>query len=687
MVNIRLFVEVLCSHSKRISSWLAVFTGVVVLPCTINAEDAGHSSLVYPGASGRLLYVSQLDGDRLADFSMVGYRYGEAAIPDIAETLRVEPGPGDDSRRIQAAINHVSRLPIGDDGFRGAVVLGAGTFEVGATLVVSASGVVLRGAGDEQVGGTVLFAPGKKRRPVIRVDTSAGDESPEATGPKVGVIDKYVPIGSWSFRVADASVFAAGDDVIVSWLPEQSWISVLGMDRIPPDGEELHQWNAESQTLRCMRQVTRVEGDRIFLNAPVQMMLNQKYGKATVAKYVFPERLTNIGIEGLRGVSAFDPSNPKDEKHATQFIEISRAEHGWVRDVTGVHFSYGTVLLNAYSKNYTVINAHSLEPVSKLEGGRRYPFCISDSQFHLLRDLTSRDGRHDFIWNTPSVGPNVFYNCKAVNSHNDTGPHQRWSSGGLLDNVSIPDNHINVRNRGNFGTGHGWAGANFVIWNCVAEEFIVQNPPTAQNWVIGSVGEVGRPGSAESDGIFDAHGHHVEPTSLYLSQLKDRRARPAGEYREYVLGDYDNFTNDGAGSVDVMEVTDGIRSNVIETHGLDITEFRGLDDPATKGGVPLSFAFGVEPGERVYHAVMTLAVLTSEGSLDEELIWIGGMRHPLRLVEHRAPARPADDTRSVVMVEFDADLIDSLASGRLEMIVDQGVAVDWARLVIYIGGS
>ena len=54
---------------------------------------------------------------------------------------------GDDRARIQAAIDVVSALPADASGHRGAVLLRAGTYEVGDTITISTSGVILRGEG------------------------------------------------------------------------------------------------------------------------------------------------------------------------------------------------------------------------------------------------------------------------------------------------------------------------------------------------------------------------------------------------------------------------------------------------------------------------------------------------------------------------------------------------------------
>ena len=59
-------------------------------------------------------------------------------------------------------------------------------------------------------------------------------------------------------------------------------------------------------------------------------------------------------------------------------------------------------------------------------------------------------------------GPNAFVHGTADTVYSDTGPHHRWSVGGLFDAISINGNELNVQNRGNYGTGHGWAGGSTV---------------------------------------------------------------------------------------------------------------------------------------------------------------------------------------------------------------------------------
>ncbi len=226
---------------------------------------AGESRYVFPGDTGRLLHFSRPSGDRVPNFSAVGYRSGAQSIPTVATAITVSPSGGDDTDEIQAAINAVASLPLDSNGFRGAVQLSPGEFIIRSSINIRDSGIVLRGSGNSDAG-TVLRAIGTSPRSVVNVVT--GGSRLKDTASERSVRDKYVPVGATSFNVDDASSFQAGDAVVVYRPSTANWISDLGMDRIPPrsDGGTVTQWTPGSKDLHSERVITRIEGDRIFIN-------------------------------------------------------------------------------------------------------------------------------------------------------------------------------------------------------------------------------------------------------------------------------------------------------------------------------------------------------------------------------------------------------------------------------------
>jgi hypothetical protein len=98
----------------------------------------------------------------------------------------------------------------------------------------------------------------------------------------------------------------------------------------------------------------------------------------------------------------------------------------------------------------------------------------------------------------------------------------------LVDNCEVPDGGIDFMNRGEYGSGHGWAIGWAVAWNSKAKAFLNQMPPGSANWVIGGIGEHAKktmPFNTEPfvpEGIYDSPGVAVTPGSLYLAQLSER---------------------------------------------------------------------------------------------------------------------------------------------------------------------
>ena len=110
---------------------------------------------------------------------------------------------------------------------------------------------------------------------------------------------------------------------------------------------------------------------------------------------------------------------------------------------------------------------------------------------------------------------------------NDLGPHVKWSNGVLYDNVKTDAYYLAVQDRHHAGTGHGWAGVTFVLYNCEAPGIICQSPwVSGKNYAIGCVGQKSpsNKGLDRPDGVWVSEGVHVTPESLYESTLEKRHA-------------------------------------------------------------------------------------------------------------------------------------------------------------------
>jgi hypothetical protein len=468
------------------------------------------------------MYEVDARGDRLPDFSHAGHGGGGVAIPRVPARVVVGPVEGDDGARIQLALDAVSARTPDANGFRGAVQLRAGRFEVTGQLRIPASGVVLRGAGTAEDDGTVLIAAGTDRRALIVI---SGNGERTAAGMVSLVNDEYVPVGANRLQLNDVSALKVGASVLIERPSPKEWIEQLGMHTAP--ARTPFQWRAGKQNIAWERVITAVEGNEITLDAPLTTSLEKKFGGATVTPIVWPGRIERSGVEALRCESAFDFANPLDEQHAWEGIRFEAVRDAWARDLVFAHFAGSAVHVTETASRVTVQDCSSLAPVSENGGYRRLTFHTSGQQTLFLR-CRAEDGRNDFTVGYFASGPNAFVECRAERSASFSGGIGSWASGALFDNVHIDGGELRLDNMESFNQGVGWAAVNSVIWEASAGRFVVRTPPGANNWTAGVWGLY------EGDGRWARTSEFTEPDSLYRAQLAERKGTAAMKALERV---------------------------------------------------------------------------------------------------------------------------------------------------------
>jgi hypothetical protein len=474
------------------------------------------SRLVFYGEDGKLQYQPDSLGNVIPDFSHVGYHYGDELPPIIPVVKEISPVEGDDYVNIQSAINEVAEMPLDENGFRGAVLLKKGVYDIKGSIFIQSDGIVIRGEGNsDDENGTIIIATGTSKRPLIDIGKRFYDFSIES---ETEMIEEYVPLGRKFVRVEHPEYFQSGDLISLYRPGTQQWISDLKMDQIP-GGSDVQQWTPAQYSFHFERIITRISGDSIFFRNPVVMAFDKFYGGGKVMKASIT-RYQHIGVENMLLKSEY--AYETDEDHSWDAILLRNAEHSWVRDVVAKYFAYAIVNIDIDSKHISVLNCRMYEPKSVVTGGRRYTFKIT-GQMNLVKDCYATEGRHDYNTNARVKGPNVFTKCTSVKSSNDNGPHHRWAMGTLYDSI-VTNNALNVQDRGNSGSGHGWAGVNQVFWNSSGASSVCQNP-----WVSGHNYNIGWRGSKDNgwhsrpDGIWEGHNlTGLLPSSLYDAQLQDR---------------------------------------------------------------------------------------------------------------------------------------------------------------------
>ena len=562
--------------------------------------ENGTSKAVYLDSSGKLVYEKDKDGNRIPDFSNVGYHSGEKALPQVRVMETLKPSKGDDTQRIQDALDRLRKLPLDKLGHRGALLLKRGIYRVSGTININYSGIVLKGEGNGP-NGTTIVATGYGADKYKRVFISVGNRNDIQlnTPSKQIITDDYVPIGTHSFSVKSAAKYATGDRIVVFRPSTEEWISAIGCDKLESrwdgyrdttwirddakaksiarpstlmgtdaevakagkkpgfyfqrlgfallysmqqkEGERwedfekrvplskdkqkfnfTRQWEAGEYDFYFERKITNIKGNKITIDAPIVHPMETKYGGGAIYHYSTDDRITEVGIENLRLISEFAPpvanhpyGSPEftatSEQHAWEAILLNKnTENTWVKNVTGNYFGYSMVSISG--KHATVQDCVNLSHASKIDGGRRYSFMI-DGQLNLVQRCITFGGRHEFVTQVKTLGPNVFVDGIGVDSKEHAGPHQRYATGTLYDNIKS-DEPMESRFRGNEGTGHGWAGTQICFYNCVAPAFLVFAPDGTMSWVIGS-------GSTKSKAI------QIKPPSLYYKQVEERLGKAA----------------------------------------------------------------------------------------------------------------------------------------------------------------
>ena len=431
----------------------------------------------------KLVYHADAQGNRVPDYSFAGYKGGGVAIPDVPVRVTVPmAGTEDATARIQAAIDYVSGLPADKEGIRGAVLLEKGRYPIGAALKIRASGMVLRGMGDGEEG-TVLVATGIDRRTLIQV---AGVKNATTEGSQT-ITDSYVPVSASVLHVPNTGNLHVGDEVQVRRPSTKEWIDFIGMFQFPGrpnSGDFRFSWKPGNFDVVWDRTVTAIQGDAVTLDAPMTCVLDKKYTAATVSRFSWPGRLSQVGIENLRCESEVNPKLPLDEDHSWIAIGMDAVQDAWVRQLTSVHFASSCVNLVEGASRVTVEDCRSLAPVSEIGGYRRMAFYTAGPRCLFLR-CHSEEGWRDFGIGYESTGPTAVVNCDAKGSHDFSGTVESWATGGLLDSVMIPDNAIKFDDREIWDQGAGWTAAGCTLWNVQAPQVYLRTPPGEHNWGLG----------------------------------------------------------------------------------------------------------------------------------------------------------------------------------------------------------
>jgi len=307
---------------------------------------------------------------RIPDYSFAGFYAAARPLPkeeDVPNVVCVEPdtsATSNDWSRIQHAIDSVAKQDPDETGYRGAVLIRAGTYRIEKSLVVRASGVVLRGEGQRNSGGTTLIATNRSKHALIIVGSSDSKLDRyrrfNTVGDPVPIASSVVPVGACRLDVENVTPFAIGQTIAVTRTPNDRWIETLGMGT--------YGWKADEYAVDHVRRVVDVVrsekvGTRgtLVLDENLFDSIDQRFGGGSVRVLKDDQgRVQRSGIEGLRLVSEFDDED--DEAHGWVAVRMCSVKNCWTRNVTAYYFGYSCVHVCGTSTQVTVQDCAHLTP-------------------------------------------------------------------------------------------------------------------------------------------------------------------------------------------------------------------------------------------------------------------------------------------------------------------------------------
>lgn len=463
----------------------------------------------------QITYLSDKQGNRVLDFSYCGYRSSEQDIPSLNNVVFVSWKPGDNTERIQRAVNYVSSMAPDKKGYRGAVLLDEGVFSLSASIRVAKSGVVLRGMNKEK---TILLKKGVDRGALLYIE-GVNNLNVKDT---LQILSSYVPVNTRTLEVSSGKTLKKGDRVMVIRPSVKKWITSLKCD-VFGGGITALGWKPGDTDLTWDREIKAVDGDRITLDAPLTVALDSQYGISSLVPYHWNGRIQECGVENMTLISDYDKRYSKDEDHCWTGISIENAENCWVRRVDFKHFSGSAVIVQRMGSKVTIEDCISTEPVSEIGGMRRCTFYTLGQQT-LFQRCYSEQGIHDFSAGYCAAGPNAFVQCDSYESLGYSGSIGSWACGLLFDVVNIDGHNLAFKNLWQEENGAGWNTANSLFWQCTASTIECYTPAEdAFNSAYGCWAQF------SGDGKWDESNNHVEPRSIFYAQLEARLQQKKSE--------------------------------------------------------------------------------------------------------------------------------------------------------------
>lgn len=473
---------------------------------------------------GQTLWNDQwTPASRLPDYSYAGYHDGQRPIPDVSVVTSVKDhgakgdGATDDTAAFQEAIRSVEHGG-------GAVLVPAGRYVLGDTVVIDRPNVVLRGEGPEK---TVLVVP-KSLQQLHPVGLSSDEKLGYAFGGGFVVIRGQVK----GEKLADVAAEAkrGGRELVLSAAANVKPGDVvrLLMNNAPSLGRYLHGDLFDSGVATASHknfvdftaQVVSVDGAKVALDRPLRTDVRAEWKPEL---WSYRPTVSESGIERLSFEFPGVPKKKHLQEEGFNAIQVSGAVDCWVRDIAVTDGDIGVKLDGA--RNCTVSGVVVKAVKRKNPTGHHALWASGHAQDCLFDHF---DIQTQFVHDLSVEGfanGNVFARGKGVAlnlDHHRNGPY-----GNLFAEL-----HTGSVSRLWDSSGRGDRGPHTAGWETVWDlTYDSGKLPKLPDWpLLNVVGVKGYPERTPTDNtpLVEMSDKTPVPANLYEAQLRQRAGASAG---------------------------------------------------------------------------------------------------------------------------------------------------------------
>ena len=511
---------------------------------TPDAPDGPWRSALYP--DDWTPATTDGDGNFLHDFSYAGYHRSEVALPtawpgavvDVTSHGAVPDSGLDSTGAFTAALAAL------DAAGGGVLFVPDGEYLLASRLRITRSGILIRGGSRA---GTKLRFSSAAAGDAASI-TFAGAAS--AAGGAAALIEDGAA-RSHDVRVADATGFAVGDDVLLDLEITQAFIDDHGMGGLWDTGPNSA---LGARKVFFRREITAIAGGVITLDVPLRYPLRVR-DHAAIRRDTGALRECGLEHLSINDVTTAAVAAASPRAHA---IELAHVEDCFVSDVASyaaaqapapaAHLRSGGVYVVG-SKRVTVADVAMAHAQNHGDGGAGYGLEASGSNEILFRDARVEDVRHGLIqnWDFGASGL-VWLRCDSIGNTLAGDPviggrsefHHRLAMANLFDSTRDTVG-FNAHNRGTESSNAGLTSTESVFWNVRGADVntYLLSYQAGRGYVIGTRELTPQvvPGPLEQAlGIADHtapidwlegtdRGATLTPTSLFDDQLARRLAR------------------------------------------------------------------------------------------------------------------------------------------------------------------